>query len=195
MSSKIVKLSGRVACDQDFVRDCVPDLVKNRWLVMGVFRCLPGSGGTQTERGRAALGPARRWLAHRSRTCQATKASSRQTQVMVRSDIESYHQRGHRPGCGSACGCRRELDRVLGQDAGNQTGDQCRAHQLKINTEVSENTSVLLLGKFLPITSTWSGSLHFGLPTTKALGPVLPLLERVHLSLRNYEESHSTRTT
>ena len=59
---------------------------------------------------------------------------------------------------------------VLGQDAGNQTGDQCRAHQLKINTEVSENTSVLLSGKFLPITSTWSGSLHFGLPTTKALG-------------------------
>lgn len=57
----------------------------------------------------------------------------------------------------------------LGQDAGNQAGDQCRAHQLKVNSEVSENTSVLLSGKSLPIMSTWSGWLHFGLPTTKAL--------------------------
>ena len=42
---------------------------------MSVFRRFPGSGGTQTERCRAAPSRTRRWPAHRSRNCQVAKAS------------------------------------------------------------------------------------------------------------------------
>ena len=40
--------------------------------MMGVFRCLPGPGGTQTERRSAASGRTSRWPAHRSRNCQVS---------------------------------------------------------------------------------------------------------------------------
>ena len=44
----------------------------NRWLVMSVFRCLPGPGGPQTERRSAASGRTPRWPAHRSRNCHVS---------------------------------------------------------------------------------------------------------------------------
>ena len=31
------------------VRDRMPDLVRERWLLMSIFRHLPGSGGAETE--------------------------------------------------------------------------------------------------------------------------------------------------
>ncbi len=45
---------------------------------------------TETERCRAALDRTYRWPVRRSRSCQAAKASSRQTQVMAQGDTESY---------------------------------------------------------------------------------------------------------
>ena len=69
-----------------YIRDLQLHLLVGRWSLMGVFRCLPGSDGTQTER-RAVPVQGDVGLVYRSRDCQATKASSRLHQVMARAGL------------------------------------------------------------------------------------------------------------
>src|SRR5579863_2624308 len=58
-------------------------------------------------------------------------------------------------------------------DAGNGAGKQCRANQFWINTEVPENTSVLLSGKFL-VSSPPGGYPDLFFSYSRTVSPSLP---------------------